>query len=98
MCCTVSIKVSLHNCLKFIKTVMMAVPLDLHVDHWDFFDLLGVSIDVWILESMVNTTVDTGVAIYRGERKGVLFEMVRLIVLEVDGLGSDLPEKLTQEC
>ena len=77
---------------------MTPIPLDLRADHWDLFDLLGVSIDVWILESMVNTTVDTGVAIYWGERKGVLFEMVRLIVLQVNGLGSDLPEKLTQEC
>ena len=47
---------------------------------------------------MVNTIVDIGVAIDWGEWKSVLFEMVRLIVLQVDGLGSDLPEELTREC
>ena len=55
---------------------MSSIPLDLRADHWELFDLLGVSVDVGILESVVSSNVYSRVAICQSERESVLVEVI----------------------
>ena len=55
---------------------MSSIPLDLRADHWELFDLLGKSVDIGILESIVSSNVYGRVAIWRSERESVLVEVI----------------------
>ena len=74
--CTISVKMTLHNCLELIKGFMVAIPLYFCTDHWELFGLWGVSIYIRILKPVVRANVCGGITIHWSKWEGVLVKVV----------------------
>ena len=72
---TIPIKMTFHNCLEFIETFTTSIPFNFRADHWELFDLWGVSIHIRVLKSIVSSNVSSRMAICWGEWEGVLVKM-----------------------
>ena len=76
MSCTIPIKVTLHNCLEFIKGFMVAILFYFCADHWDLFGLWGESIYVRVLKLVFRASVCGGITICWSKWEGVLVKVM----------------------
>ena len=76
MSCIISIEVSFHNCLEFIKSFTATILLHLHADHWDLLGLGGESVYIRVLYLLVRASVCGGIAMCRSKQEGVWVKVV----------------------